>query len=85
MIKVTRAEIADAHLHLAAQRGLSSTYCPSEIAQELFPDHWRDKMTLVRDVADELVEANKIVVLQKGVIISENANEAKGPIRLRKK
>ncbi len=42
-------------------------------------------MDFVRTVAEDLVESQQLVVLQKGKVISQKANETKGPIRLRKK
>lgn len=77
--------IQQTHLQLAESRGLDKTYCPSEVARELFPDDWRDKMDLVRAVADELVKNGKLVVLQKGAIKTSLPSELKGPIRLRQK
>ena len=77
-------KIKSAHLKFAKNRGLESTYCPSEVARELFPDSWRDRMKVVREVADDLIEAQQLVVLQKGSLIKENATGATGPIRLRR-
>lgn len=77
-------KIKSAHLKFAKNRSLESTYCPSEVARELFPDSWRDRMKVVREVADDLIEAQQLVVLQKGSLIKENATGATGPIRLRR-
>lgn len=66
-------------------RGLGKTFCPSEVARELFSDKWRDEMELIRNVADDLVKKGKLVVLQKGIIQNKLPSELKGPIRLRKK
>ncbi|SFB71026.1 DUF3253 domain-containing protein [Kaistella jeonii] len=55
------------HLEFSEDRGLDKTYCPSEVARELFPDDWREKMDLVRKVADELLIEGKLIVLQKGL------------------
>ena len=73
------------HLKFAEDRGLDKTYCPSEVARELFPDNWREKMDLVRDIADELVIEGKLIVLQKGFEKNELPSKLTGPIRLRKK
>lgn len=76
--------IKSAHLKFAGNRGLESTYCPSEVARELFPESWRDRMKMVREVADDLIDSQQLIVLQKGIIIKEYATGATGPIRLRK-
>ena len=78
-------EIQISHLKFAEERGLEKTYCPSEVARELFPNNWRDKMDLIRNVADELVKSGELVVLQKGEIKKELPSKLKGPIRLRKR
>lgn len=80
-----KENIKELHLKFAKERGLDATYCPSEVARKLYPENWRDKMDLVREVADDLVAKDKLVVMQKGEIIPEKATEASGPIRLRKK
>lgn len=72
------------HLEYAEDRGLEKTYCPSEVARKFDPNDWRDKMDIVRKVADELVMDGKLIVMQKGQKINEMPTEAKGPIRLRK-
>jgi len=77
--------IRNFHLDFAEQRGLESTYCPSEVARACFSKDWRSQMDLVRQVADELVADEKLVVMQKGEIISAKAVDAKGAIRLRRK
>jgi len=73
------------HLKFAEERGLEKTYCPSEVARELFKKDWRDNMDLVRKVADKLVKSGDLLVLQKGEIKSGLPSKLKGPIRLRKK
>jgi len=78
-------EIQISHLKFAEERGFEKTYCPSEVARELFPEDWRDKMGLVRKVADQLVKSGDLLVLQKGEIKLELPSQLVGPIRLRKK
>lgn len=78
-------KIKNAHLQFAAERGFEKTYCPSEVARELFPEEWRGKMDLVRDVADELVTAGKLQVLQGNVVGKDLPSKLKGPIRLRRR
>lgn len=77
--------IVETHLKFAESRGNDKTYCPSEVARELFPDDWRLKMDEVRKVADDLIKNNKLIVLQKGIIKNELPTNLIGPIRLRKK
>ncbi|MDQ6809741.1 MAG: DUF3253 domain-containing protein [Verrucomicrobiota bacterium] len=56
------------------------TFCPSEVAREIQPDDWRGLMGEVREVAQELVDEQKLDCTQAGRGISPLA--AKGPIRL---
>lgn len=72
-------------MEYAVKRGVEKTFCPSEVARELFPENWCEKMEMVREVADDLVQENKIVVLQNGVIRNDLPSKLKGPIRLRQK
>ncbi len=72
-------------LKFSDKRGFRKTYCPSEVSRELFPNNWRDKMELVREVADELVKSGHLLVLQKSKIKMELPSKLTGPIRLRKK
>lgn len=78
-------KIREAHLQFAESRGLEKTFCPSEVARALFPEGWRDKMELVRKIADHLVVENKLIVLQNGIVKSKLPSKLIGPIRLRKK
>ena len=78
----TQKDIAALHRQFADQRGTGKTYCPSEVARALAPEHWRDYMDTVREVADQLVANGELAVFQKGELIQEKATEAKGPIRL---
>ena len=73
------------HLQFAKDRGLDKTYCPSEVAKEYSTDNWRDYMHIVRQIADDLVAENKLVVMQKNKILEHTAVQASGPIRLRLK
>ena len=78
-------KIRNSHLFFAEERGIEKTYCPSEVARKLFPENWRDKMNLVREMADELVKSGMLVVLQKGEISLTPPSKLSGPIRLQKK
>lgn len=77
-------KIREFHLAFAEERGTDKTYCPSEVAKKVAPTDWRRKMDKVREVADRLVKAGDLIVLQKGCIIKEKPSKAKGPIRLGK-
>lgn len=70
-------------MKFAESRGLEKTFCPSEVARELFPETWRKEMERVRLEADKLVKAKKIEVVQKGVVQSKLPSQLTGPIRLR--
>ncbi|MGB6151833.1 MAG: DUF3253 domain-containing protein [Pricia sp.] len=84
MSSTKHEKIINLHLKFAEDRGTDKTYCPSEVARKIYPDDWRPKMDLVRQVADTLVESGKLVVLQNGRKIDDKPSEATGPIRLRK-
>lgn len=71
-------------MELLAERGSGRSICPSEVARHIFPAHeWREQMQVVRDVAQELIEAGLIEATQKGRVV-KSALKARGPIRLRK-
>lgn len=70
-------------LEIAQQRGPTKTFCPSEVTRALYPDHWRQYMPLVRQIAQQLANQNQIIILQKGRPV--DIHTAKGPIRLQLK
>ncbi|MGJ8666991.1 MAG: DUF3253 domain-containing protein [Patiriisocius sp.] len=78
-------EIKNCHIKFASERGADKTYCPSEVARELYPNNWREKMDLVRKAADDLVENGQVEVLQKKSLQLIKPSMLSGPIRLRKK
>lgn len=81
-----RSEVKNLIQDIADQRKANDTsFCPSEVARIFFDEHWRDKMDMVRSVADELVKENKLITMQKGKLIQALPSEAKGPIRLKAK
>ena len=85
-MKDKHSEIKSLIKDIADKRKLNdSSFCPSEIARMYFDENWRDGMDMVRKVADELVKENKLITLQKGIIIQNLPSEAKGPIRLKRK
>lgn len=65
---------------LLRERGPAKTICPSDAARAIGGETWRSSMQLVRDVAEELVEAGAIEVRQKGKVVE--TRPLKGPIRL---
>lgn len=77
--------IKDSHLRFAKQRGDDKTYCPSEVARELFSADWRIEMDNVRKVAEFLIRNDQLIVLQKGENPNQIATEISGPIRFKKK
>lgn len=69
-------------LDLLDQRAAGFTICPSEAARLVFKkDEWRDQMERTRQAARRLVMHDKILIIQKGIIVDPSS--AKGPIRLR--
>lgn len=76
-------KIRELHLELAEKRGADATYCPSELAKMIDPDNWRSSMEIVREVADGLIEKERLVLMQKGKMVEGKATDATGPIRLR--
>lgn len=77
--------IKNSHIKFAEERGFDKTYCPSEVARELFPENWREMMEEVREIGDELIREGKLEILQKGVVQENVSTHIKGPIRFRKK
>lgn len=65
---------------LLRQRAPDKTICPSDVARTIGGQGWRASMQLVREVAEELVEAETIEVRQKGKVVE--TRPLKGPIRL---
>ncbi|MEY4512140.1 MAG: hypothetical protein RLZZ450_4262 [Pseudomonadota bacterium] len=65
---------------LLRQRAPDKTICPSDVARAIGGETWRASMQLIRDVAEELVEAGTIEVRQKGKVVK--ARPLKGPLRL---
>lgn len=75
-----REQIEQTILDLVHKRGPGKSICPSEAARQLSPENWRPLMEDVRNVAAKLAQAGKLVILQKGEVVSLQAS--KGPIRL---
>ncbi len=68
-------------LTLLADRGASSTICPSEAARLVGAEQWRDLMEPARAAARRLVDRGEVVITQRGVVVDPST--AKGPIRIR--
>lgn len=75
--------IETSHYNIAKARGENKTYCPSEVAKQLFPENWRNKMDIVREVADNLCKDNKLIVSRYGIDLNILPSKIKGHIRLR--
>lgn len=76
--------IESKHVEFAKARGSEKTYCPSEVARNLFPENWRDKMDAVRAVADDLWTDNKLIVSRFRKDLNILPSKVKGHIRLRR-
>lgn len=68
-------------LELLKTRKTGASICPSEAARAVFEDGWREQMSQVRAVANEMVAQGQIEICQKGVAVDPDT--VKGPIRLR--
>lgn len=68
-------------LSTAQARGSEKTFCPSEIARELFPEDWRAHMQDVVEVAIALQRQEKVLITQKGEPV--DINHIKAPIRIK--
>ncbi len=72
-------------LAMLQQRGEGKTICPSEVARAVAGSEaraeWEPLMQPVRDAAQKLVDAEAVVITQRGRIV--DGLTAKGPIRLR--
>jgi hypothetical protein len=78
-ISENRAE--EAILDLLDDRGPDKTICPSEVARALADGgDFRPYMEPVREAADRLARAGRVVVTQKGDPVT--IAEVRGPIRL---
>ena len=67
---------------LLARRAAGRTICPSEAARALDPEHWRERMDAVREVAFSMADRGRLEVTQRGDVV--DGRTARGPIRLRR-
>ncbi|WDF68690.1 DUF3253 domain-containing protein [Sphingobacterium oryzagri] len=74
-------KIIESILSTAQARGDEKTFCPSEIARELFPENWRAHMQEVVEAAIGLQKQGKVVITQKGEPV--DIDHIKGPIRIK--
>ncbi len=57
-----------------------TTICPSDAARVVGGDGWRDIVEVTREVAQQLVDQQQVVVQQKGERV--DIREARGPVRI---
>jgi len=67
---------------LLEARAAGATICPSEAAQRVDPDGWRDLMEPARRAARRMVDAGTLEIVQGGRVV--DPSRARGPIRLRR-
>lgn len=69
-------------MDLLAQRGVGESICPSEAAQAIDEDDWRDLMEPARCAARRLVNDGVAVITQRGREVDPST--ATGPIRIQR-
>ncbi len=79
--QVTKFQISDKILTMAAERGADKTICPSEVARALFVNGWRSHMDDVRAAAVDLQHSGLVTITQKGKPIDTGL--IKGPVRIK--
>lgn len=67
---------------LLAQRARGATICPSEAAQAVLGDDWRESMERARQAARRLVARGEVEICQNGRVVDPDT--ARGPIRIRR-
>lgn len=77
---MTDEDLREAILTLAHERGVSRSFCPSDVARRVAVD-WRPLMPEVRRVAARLQAEGWVQATQKGAPVDPLT--ARGPIRLR--
>jgi hypothetical protein len=75
-------QLEAAILELLDARASGATICPSEAAQRVDADGWRELMEPARRAARRLVASGRLEVLQQGRVV--DPSRARGPIRLRR-
>jgi hypothetical protein len=82
----TQTQIEAALLAIIAQRGPTSSACPSEVARALSPSDWRALMPHVRQAAGQLALRGLLDISQGGESVPATTLPCgpwKGPIRVR--
>ncbi|WP_297338187.1 DUF3253 domain-containing protein [Algoriphagus sp.] len=69
-------------LEMCRKRG-DSSFCPSEVARQLYPEDWRNFMDEILAEAMKLYRSGEIRITQSGKNIDPH-QEVKGPIRISK-
>lgn len=75
------ANLDQALKSLLAERGVSKTVCPSEVARAVGGEGWRDLMEPARAAARRSVARGEAEITQHGQVVDPST--AKGPIRIR--
>jgi hypothetical protein len=75
-----RQRLAAAMRTLLRKRPTTSTICPSDAARVVGGEHWRDEMSLSRDVAFALADEGVLEVRQQGRTV--DGRTARGALRL---
>jgi hypothetical protein len=74
-------QLSSAIMLLLGKRQNGATICPSEAAQLISPDDWRDLMEPARRAARRLMNDGRVEITQRGKPIDPST--ARGPIRIR--
>lgn len=77
----TDRELEDAIMVILSKRAVGATMCPSEAAQQVGTEQWRDLLERARQAARRLAAEDLVDVTQGGRVV--DASTAKGPIRIR--
>jgi hypothetical protein len=81
-VRAVDEQLETAILELLDARASGATICPSEAAQRVDADGWRELMEPARRAARRLVDRGRLEVLQQGRVV--DPSRARGPIRLRR-
>lgn len=82
-----KAEIREAIVTLATERGAGKTICPSEVARHVAgadEKNWRPLMPSIRTLATELVAQGKVDIKKGGKVVDPQKFEGIYRIAIRK-